>query len=419
MKKHTNTLFAISLAALCMGLPGVSRADDAVVLPKGVWAVNVEDQAFLPIKKRYNHDGNVEDAAADFNTTLNQSVFPGLGAFQGPPFNIPNPNFGQSEVTFKYEFNYLNITIARGITDRLTAGVFIPYWWQRNNVTANLNNTNANIGLNPAYNPNSANPLVAAPFIPVAIGGVKLNTQDVQQLLGNGLTLNGNKIPGFGYKPIQTWSDEGFSDIEAGLKYQFYKSTNWRNSVTGGISFPTGKVDDPDNLVDRAFGKGSWGASFVSSNDYIGINDLVLDGTLKYWYYFESSQDVRIVQGPDQVISDNTAKVRIRPGSHLELQASAKYQFYKGSYLSLLYRYGRLFKDKVTLNGTELTGMEEQTDAVEQVLICSLTYSTVPLYVEKKFSVPMDVALSYRNRFAGTNDTLKSEYISLALTFYF
>jgi hypothetical protein len=55
-------------------------------------------------------------------------------------------------------------------------------------------------------------------------------------------------IPGYEYKRFETWSDDGLGDIEAGLKYQYFKNDKWRLAVTGAVRFPTGEVDDPDDL---------------------------------------------------------------------------------------------------------------------------------------------------------------------------
>ena len=55
-----------------------ARADDAIVLPRGVSRVSIASNFYLPFNKRYNPDGKVEDIAIDFNTSLNSRIFPAL-----------------------------------------------------------------------------------------------------------------------------------------------------------------------------------------------------------------------------------------------------------------------------------------------------------------------------------------------------
>src|SRR5262245_34419550 len=59
-------------------LSGMVWAGDAAVLPKGVFKIDVESKFYLPTTKRFNPDGDLEDIAIDFNTSLDSSIFPGL-----------------------------------------------------------------------------------------------------------------------------------------------------------------------------------------------------------------------------------------------------------------------------------------------------------------------------------------------------
>ena len=135
--------FVWLLSLFLLFIPDSSFCDNAEVLPKGVWSVEVYDRAYLSVTKRYSPDGDKEDVAADFNTTLNSNVFPALSLVE-QGFGMPpgSANIGESEVSFKYDINILNTLLAYGITDRLSFGVKVPYWWVKNNVSATLNSYN-------------------------------------------------------------------------------------------------------------------------------------------------------------------------------------------------------------------------------------------------------------------------------------
>ena len=74
-------------------------AEDAFVLPKGVMGTNAEFFYYFPINERYDPDGDVEDAAVDYNTTLDSRVFPGLALVE-QFFKMPSgsANVGRSVV---------------------------------------------------------------------------------------------------------------------------------------------------------------------------------------------------------------------------------------------------------------------------------------------------------------------------------
>ena len=89
--------------------------------------------------------------------------------------------------------------------------------------------------------------------------------------------------------------------------------------------------------------------------------------------------------------------------------------------LQLLYHFNKIFKDEVTGSGPDsrYAGLEVESDGEEHMYIVSISYSTIPLFLEKKCPVPMDFTLSYRNKFDGDNSTFKTEYIKLGFTLYF
>ena len=69
--------------------------------------------------------------------------------------------------------------------------------------------------------------------------------------------------------------------------------------------------------------------------------------------------------------------------------------------------------------GFVYSALEDQTDSTSHMGFLSIGYSTVQKYLDKEASVPFNVGLAYRNRFAGTNGVTKSEYVSLNFGMYF
>lgn len=393
----------------------VCYADNAEVLPKGVFGFTAEGKFYLPITKRFDENGDEESAAADLNADLDSSLFPNLALLE-QAFRLPtgSASIGRSFVSFEYNYIVSEFTLQYGITDRLSAGIMIPYWDMHNDVQARLNTSRATVGKNAALN--NLVPL----FVP---GTVRLTKNDVQNLIGKGLDINGDgkiDVKGFGFKPVESLHDSGLSDIEAGLRYQYLKTDDWRLAFTGGFRASTGAEDDPDSLVDRPFGTGAWALLFRLNNDYVGIRNLLLNLTLKYDLYLPDEPTLRIPAAVNEPITANKATVDRTYGDVLGLEASGTYQFYEGWSLTLLYKCGFSFSDEVTdKNDFHIQSLEDETSASEHVGTVALSYSTLPLYLAKKFPVPLTATLSYRNRFAGSDNVLKSEYIGFALSFYF
>jgi hypothetical protein len=265
-------------------------------------------------------------------------------------------------------------------------------------------------------------------------------------LLSRGLDVNGDgtiDIPGFGFKRFQTWTANGFSDLEAGLRYQYFKSEDWRLAFTGGVRFPTGRVDDPDNLTDYAFGAGAYALLFRLNNDFVISNlwknkqaskseqvpgdigaldpgDLMLNGTFRYDLVLPDHEKKRVSGDVNQPITTNKENVKRNLGDFFEYEISARYGLLKGLNASALYKYSFKLRDRVSGDqGFFYKSLEEETESKSHIYILELSYSTLPLYLEKKFPLPISAALSYRNRFAGSNNVLRSQYIGFALNVLF
>lgn len=388
----------------------------AEVLPKGVSRASIEGKFYWPITKRFNPDGDVEDVAVDANTSLNSRVFPGLSQlesfFQLPPGSA---TLGNSVVSFAYDLVHSEFLFQHGLTDRFTVGVQIPYLWIRNRVDARLDSATATVGKSPGLG--QLVPLGATP------DAVALTTDDVQDILGSGLDINRDgrvDIPGFGFKRVQTWSDHGIGDIDVGFRYQYLKTDNWRLAVTDGVRFPTGQVDDPDSLVDLAFGKGAYALFFHFNHDYVGIDKLLLNGTFRYLLVLPDRKVRRIPASVNQPVTPTKMKVDRDLGDEFEFEISGAYTLFTGLSVSGLYQYGFKLNDQVSgPEGFSFKALEDETNWTSHIFIVGLTYTTLPLYREKKFPWPLTASLRYRDRFAGSNNILKSQYLSLTLAVFF
>ena len=361
-------------------LSGIAWAGDAEVVPKGVFKIEVESKVYFPATQRFNPEGDLEDIAIDFNTSLDSSVFPGLGQLESA-FGLPSGSatIGESIVAFQVKFVDLLMSLQYGVTDRFTVGVIVPYYWQTNKVSARLDTSRATVGKNVALNT----------LAPLPIPGTQpLTAEDVQALLGKGLDINSDgtvDLPGFGFKRFETWSDNGFGDLEAGFRYQYLKTTQWRLALTSGVRFPTGRVDDPDNLVDGAFGMGAYALPFRAHADFTGIAHVVLHTTLSYDLYLPDRQTKRVPDNVNQPITRNKEEVKRDLGDIMRVEVSGRYTLLQGLRMSGLYEFGAKSKDQVSgKKGFAYTSLEEETNWTSHIFIVEcVLYNDSPVSDEK------------------------------------
>ena len=226
-------------------------ADDALVLPQGRWRVSAEADFSLPITTRFTPAGGTEDLATDFNRALNSTVFTDLRLVEAA-FRLPEgtASFGRSVVDFERHIQVYTLRAAYGLTDRLSLGVRVPYVTQDNQVHATLDSRTATVGFNPA---------VPGGVAPLGVPGTRPpTTEDIQAF-----------VERLGFRRVQDWSDASFGDSFGGFKYQYYQSEHWRLAATGRVRFPTGRWDDPNNLVDYPTGFAAWGLGLELHQDVV------------------------------------------------------------------------------------------------------------------------------------------------------
>lgn len=397
----------IACLILCLlfipGLIIVSYADTAEVLPKGVFSIITEYSYYWPIDKKFDPDGNEEDLATDFNTSLNNNVFPDLGLVE-MGFGMPegSASLGDSVVDFEYEFDDFIMYFFYGLTENISIGIQIPYYWNKNNVSARLDTENATVGKNPD---------VPGGIAPLDVPGTEtLTTTDIQNLL----------VSEYGYEPIENWSGSGIGDMEIGARYQYLKTDNWRLAFLGGARLPTGEVDDPDNLADIGFGTGAWALLFRLNNDYTGLKNTVLNATFEYDLYLEDSETKRVPDDVNRPITSNKEKVDRDLGDIFRLNVSGEYSFTESFGFYLEYEYGHKVKDDISgSQGYYYQSLEDETDWSYHEYKIGINYSTFSLFKQEKFPIPITASFEYANVFKGDNNFLEQDYLTVSLSIFF
>lgn len=386
-------------------------ADDATVLPQGVWRVGAEARFSLPITKRFTSDGGTEDLAVDFNNDLNSTTFPDLRLVEAA-FRLPasSATFGESVVDFERHIQIYTMQAAYGLTDRLTLGVRIPYVTQDIRVKAALDNRAATVGFNPA---------VPGGIAPLAVPGTRPPTaEDIQRI-----------IERQGFRRVQSWSESSFSDIVAGLKYQYARSEHWRLAATGGVRFPTGRWDDPNNLVDYPTGYAAWGLGLQVHQDFVwqkpglaqrlGVlttGDFFINTTFGYEVILPDEKSFRVCPIHQPICPNLDRHVQRDVGDIVEAEVAATVGLLPGLTFTPMYLYTHKFQDHFHGHaGFNYGLLKAETDTDSHSLDLRLGYSTALLVAEKRFPVPLSLSLRYVERLASNNSRLQTRYLGFIL----
>ncbi len=400
----STALITLIMAFDCM-------ADTAEVLPKGVTRIRLESKFSIPTEEQFNNDGDVEEIGADYSRSIDSTIFSQLSLLEAA-FGMASGSatLGTSVVDVKYRHTIFDLYVEHGLTEKLSVGAKIPYWFVNSDVNARMDTSTATLGFNPYYG-QSGDPFGTA-LIPVSYGGV-LDDDMATELVQDAL------VDTYGYNRLDSWSGRGLSDIEIGARYQYWKTDSWRLAVLGGIRLPTGETDDPDNLIDYPMGTGAYGIFIHQNTDYTGINNLLLNLTLKYNYFFPDSETVRVPDDISQPLTSNKEEVDRRQGNGFEINATAIYEITKSFGSFLYYEYQHQFKDSISGDmGYAYDQLENESETRSHIYKVGFLYSTLALYKQKKFPLPMEFHLLYRDRFAGKN-IINSRYIQFGAGLYF
>jgi hypothetical protein len=382
-----------------------------MVLPHGVVHVSVDARFSLPITERFTPRGGTEDLATDFNRDLNSTVFRDLRLVEAA-FRLPtgSATFGRSVVDFERHIQIYTLQAAYGLTDRLSLGVRVPYWTQDNQVQAALDSRTATVGVNPA---------VPGGIAPLGVPGTRPpTTEDIQAFLER-----------LGFRRVQDWSDASFGDSFAGLKYQYDRSAHWRLAATGRVRFPTGRWDDPNNLVDFPTGFDAWGLGVELHQDFVwqrpglaqrlGVltaGEFVLTTTFQYEALLPDTKPFRVCAIHQPICPNFDPHVHRDVGDIVEAEIAGTVGLLPGLTLTPMYTYTHKFQDQFRGDlGFNYRQLQAETEVDVHTLDLRLAYSTALLFVEKSFPVPLSVSVRYVDRLAGNNNRSQTRYLGFIL----
>jgi hypothetical protein len=383
-----------------------------------MWRLYVDGQINFASSKQFDPNGDVEGIGDPLSTSLDSNLLTALRPLN--PFVGGNATFGNSQVHIQRSASVFTFQPAYGVTDRLSVGVIVRYYRIKNNVTANVDSSTANVGFSTIASPFGP----AGSVVPIALvpGTRRATTQDIQNLLATQ----------FGIQPVQTWEREGLGDTDVGARYQYYNGEYFRGAFTGGVRIPTGWTKDPNSLVDTASGGGAWAALFRFNQDFVfggqGLTRRLgfptpgtgfINTTFSYDLNLPSKQEVRVCSPILPLCSQKDVVTRTG-GDHLQAEITGNVGVLMNG---LIARASYVYQKQFDTHSTGDKGFDYGSLAIgsgftSHEYIVGLTYTTIPLVVERRLTTPLSFTLGYRERFAGEN-ALKAQSLLFTVQAFF
>lgn len=412
----TITLFLLPVMVSAGNLIIPLYFDSAKVLPKGVrnlrynyLMVGANDKfdstgAVVGVGDAMNMDISYQQFVDGQNTALECGVLEGYLKRQGRDMSMAaGKTTGQVNVDVDAQVPIL----AWGITPSWTLAAVLPIVTVR---------THVDVGF-VAYPDlqTLANKLVHE--------GKAFKATDVQKKTVSAIPNKGKK---YGYDPLPPSlshrKETSLGDVRVVNKIQLLKRTNYILTLQNEWMLPTGKRADLNRIVDVPTGDGQFDFGLGLIGEYTVNGRASLWTRLGYTWQIPDKVAKRVPESALSSLSpDVDGQVSRDLGDSLYLSLGGSFDFYQGIKLKTQYSFQHKQRDRY--RGSQFPSFRygflgKDSEQSLHVLQVGLNYSTISLFQEKKFPIPLDFNLISGMPFAGRNVTKDSSVVAEVAIFF-
>lgn len=370
------------LILCCIAVLNISNAAYYDTLPRGVRNFTYRFVQTGDITGSYSSSGNFK--GYNVNANINADSIKGVNATVDAYLNSLSPtdyanfSFGTFQGSAKTKVSVHAFGAGYGVTDKLTVYGFIPYY----SAVVDLQIQRTQKGRN---NVGTAIQLENLPDVDVRL---------IQSLFVNF----------YQYQPLGTWRATAFGDTELGFLYQVKKWPNSGLLINMGTIAPTGKTANPDILQAISFGDGQWDAFYEFGGGVNLSTDWSIDNWMRYTYQFPYHTVVRLPESATFPVTKNKGVARIKLGNKYQTNLQLNYKLSDEWMTSTIYSLEYTEKSDYKSSSPVADNiLENDTEKVSHVGRVNLGYSTVSLYKEKKFFMPMSFNVAFQTVLGGKN----------------
>lgn len=386
----------VSANAFCGGLFAPFSMESAGVLPKGVRSFRVSGFT-TEIGDKYNDFGQLEILGKGFNKKITWGEL-----IDSEPAGFDRGQFKGGLEAMGYHMDdvvgdargiansRLTATVpvlAYGLTEKLTLGVAVPIVYSNVNVSTGW-------GADPAFQER----------LDELSRGYFNKVLSYEQKLQN---VVATKLAGYGYKPLENEQHTELGDVTMAMKYQLLKDVSYAWSVGTKLVVPTGRAADIDKLIDVAPGDGQWDAGLSTAFDYVPTGRVTLTAAAAYTYQMPVTRAKRVPRSADETATpDVDSYVREKQGNTMGASLGGRYKVHE--LWSVGGAYGFHYKERDSYRGGTFAPeryefLANDTEQVLQVGQIGLTYTTVPLFMKKRFDLPLEASVNFSQVLSGRN----------------
>jgi hypothetical protein len=229
------------------------------------------------------------------------------------------------------------------------------------------------------------------------------------------------KLAEYNYSPLRNENKTELGDIRLISKFQAMSNELNRLTFTGALTVPTGKDQDVNKAVDIISGDGQTDIAVGADYDYLLNEKFTLTlGTL-YTIQLPDQNAERIPTRVDSKLSIDIDPNTERNLGDIWMAAAAASYAYKGIQAAIGYNFQVRQRDQYSGNQFSqgrYYWLGEDTKQKMHAGLASLGYNTIHLFKQKKFPVPLAIALTHTRILGGENVVNDSLY-ALDMSLFF
>lgn len=400
-----NYLFSTLLVTSMFQIGSAFAQESAAVLPLRIVRGRLVTVYAPGVVEQYNNSGTKESLVAAYDgkvidaTKAAPALVGGLHAF-GKDALIPLLNSTYAASASINVQQYIT-AFEYGITPQLSLGVIVPVVKYQ---------ANASITATNGYD-----------AVKTGVAGNSMLEPGVNEYIRQ------TTLGGLGYQQPGNFAVTALGDVEVGGKYQFYKANQGVMAFQTGLRLPTATHKaDQSNLFDRDIGDGQLDLAAQWMGEYHLNPNLFIGASTKLTWQMADSVD-RYVRATEGDLLPDLSKAEYRDqniqrdlGDVFNGELSANYEFGDHQYKTWgIYEYEAQAQDSYSgTKGLAYHSLETGTNSISHRVVAGFGFTTIPMFARKKFSVPMDIKLSYSFPVAGKNIT-NAKYSRLDVMVYF
>lgn len=402
----------LATQAFAGGLFAPFSMDSASVMPKGVRSFRLGGFT-TEVSDKYNANGEIRPLADKFNRSVSwrrliNSQPQGFerGKFMGGLESMGvdlDSEAGDTRGLIDTRVTSTIPVFAYGLTEKLTLGVGLPIMYSNVNVSTGW----------------SANGDFQNTVDMLSQRGFHNQALSYEADLYN---VVATEIRKKGYKDLVDEQHSDIGDVTLAAKYQAYKDSMVAVAVAPKLVVPTGRTPDVDKVVDIAPGDGQWDVGVSTVVDVTPISKLTLTTAAGYTYQAPATKAKRIPVSADETLSaDVDSDVHEKLGDVMNASLGARYKIHELWTAGMAYAYQYKIADSYSGNkydSARYDVLAQDTEQRMQTAQVGLSYSTVPLFVAKKFMIPLEASVNYSSVLSGRNVN-KIDLTSVELVAFF